>query len=286
MIPHSPDIFAQRSSNFMTYAMSRSIVRSGSIVLLACTAFTSHSVAATSDLNVVDDVALTSSDQEELKLFGPGVIGSLVDSKPVSDILDKMTGLDDAKQEYLYVAGDSKGKNVTVTTAKSNHNAGLPAGSPKVSWVRNIGSLTTNYIIASQDSITRPTSTDHGQGVTTIFNPAEPLVIAGVKPGTAKNTKITVKVYSVSDPTSVSHSGYLDVSYQDKGVYNVTVPAGKFQARLIRINYKGKIGPASVEDYCWYAYAPQKGVVAWIDREKISAFLFYNKSSKSAAVLK
>jgi len=57
-----------------------------------------------------------------------------------------------------------------------------------------------------------------------------------------------VNVYDLGDPKKVSHSGSLDVIYSYLGTYRVTVPAGSYDAALVKWSYSGKIGPANIKD--------------------------------------
>jgi hypothetical protein len=94
-----------------------------------------------------------------------------------------------------------------------------------------------------------------------------------------------VKVYDLSDPKEVSHEGSLDLTYSYVGAFEVTVPAGTYEAALIKWDYKGKVGPASIEDTQYRFLANNVGVVAMIDKKDISAMLFYQDHSKYGKVL-
>ena len=94
-----------------------------------------------------------------------------------------------------------------------------------------------------------------------------------------------MKVYDLSDPKEVSHRGYFNMIYTYVGAYEVTVPAGKFHASLFRSEYKGKIGPASVEDVQYRFLAKGVGPVALIEKLDVSAFLVYHDHTKYGKVL-
>ncbi len=101
----------------------------------------------------------------------------------------------------------------------------------------------------------------------------------------ARRRTIAVKVYDLSDPREVSHTGSLNVTYSYLGAYKVTVPAGTYDAALLKWNYEGEIGPASISDVQYRLVAKDIGPVASIDKLKVHAMLIYNKNTKSGKVL-
>jgi hypothetical protein len=75
------------------------------------------------------------------------------------------------------------------------------------------------------------------------------------------------------------------VIYAYLGVYEITVPAGKYEAVLIKSSYRGKVGPAHVVDGGYAFYARGVGMVASIERMHVTAFIFYDKRTKTPKVL-
>jgi hypothetical protein len=93
-----------------------------------------------------------------------------------------------------------------------------------------------------------------------------------------------VAVYDLSDLRTASHSGSLDVTYTYVGTYRVTVPAGTYDA-LIKWDYEGKVGPATISDSQYRFLAPGAGMVAMIQIRSISALLIYNDHTKKGKLL-
>ena len=69
------------------------------------------------------------------------------------------------------------------------------------------------------------------------------------------------------------------------GAYEITVPEGKFETVLIRSSYAGKVGPAHVVDGGYAFYTRDVGIVASVERMHVTAFLFYDKRTKTPKVL-
>jgi hypothetical protein len=65
----------------------------------------------------------------------------------------------------------------------------------------------------------------------------------------------------------------------------VTVPAGTYDAALLKWDYDGSVGPASVQDTQYRFLAKDVGIVASIEKKKISALLLYHDNSNTGRVL-
>jgi hypothetical protein len=63
------------------------------------------------------------------------------------------------------------------------------------------------------------------------------------------------------------------------------VPAGTYDAALLKWDYEGSVGPASVSDTQYRLIAKDIGIVASIEKKKISAMLFYHDDSNTGRVL-
>lgn len=69
------------------------------------------------------------------------------------------------------------------------------------------------------------------------------------------------------------------------GTYRVTVPAGTFNADLIRVKFDGTVGPAHTKDTQYNFFAPGVGVVAMITQEDIEAFWIFNIDTSTGKML-
>jgi hypothetical protein len=96
---------------------------------------------------------------------------------------------------------------------------------------------------------------------------------------------LQVNVYDISDPSTVTHTGSLTLTVTYLGRYQVTVPAGTYPAALVKWQYNGQVGPATVSDVEYRFFADGVGPIAAIDKQSVSAFLVYNNSTKFGKVL-
>jgi len=223
-------------------------------------------------------IALPDADRKALEqLLGKGVIGDPVEGKALAaaDI-----PLQEGSWTYKVVAGKNKGSTEADTVSQ------LKRDQSGASWKITTGAKDLAFIQRSDDqNIDVLSEQDTDQGVITRFSPAEPILINGMAPGTSKTLKIAVKVYDLSSPKEVSHSGSLDLTYSYVGAYKVTVPAGSYDAALLKWVYDGSVGPASVKDTQYRFVAKDVGIVAAIDKKKISALLLYHDNSNTGKVL-
>ncbi len=224
---------------------------------------------------------LPAEDQSEItRLLGPGVVGQALPSQTVTDATIYFP-LQERTLTYLVTAGKSAGTLQTLAVAKGKQPAGNPA------WRMALSPSQAGFIRqTSTGDLIMPAVSDSGEGVVVLANPANPFLLNGMQPGETRSLSQSVSVNYLDDPTSQDYSGTLTAEYTYVGTYQVTVPAGTYQAILARSRFDGKIGPAHTKDVAYYFFAPQVGVVAMISQEDVEAFWIIHIDSKSGKVLK
>lgn len=227
-----------------------------------------------------EPIALPAADRAEIEKFlGKDVVGKALAGNPISDT-EKFFLFKPGSWTFKFTSGDNEGKEQEQSFSKIKKDGDVESGR-----YQN-GKDEAVYVSRSKDgTISIISQEDFTQGVISHFSPPEPIYIAGLKPGESKTFKIAVKVYDLSDPKDVTHSGSLDLTYSYIGAYEVTVPAGTYQAALIKWDYQGSVGPASIEDTQYRFLAEGVGVVATIEKKDISALLIYHNDSKYGKVL-
>jgi hypothetical protein len=233
--------------------------------------------AATSSADVLE---LPAEDRQKLeKYLGRGVVGKAVAATPIEDPVSFAGATRGEQLKVRRVHGDDKGETRTVTIKHRTRKDG------RRSWRVNAGNETWHGEVDDDGNMIQHSSEDHDQGVVSRFDPPEPIIMTGMKPGQSTKTRIDVKVFDLSRPDKVSHKGYLDLTYTYVGAYEVTVPAGTFEAILLKWNYKGKVGPAKITDDQYWFFVKGLGPIVRIDMKDISAMLIYRDKSKNASVL-
>ena len=223
---------------------------------------------------------LPPEDQQEINArLGLGVVGQALPSAPITDP-SVYFPLEERALTYQVTAGSNAGNTQTLKVAKRNR----PGGS--LAWRFGISPTLAGFIRQNiAGDLMMPAVTDSDEGVVVITTPANPFVIKGIKPGETRTFSQTVSVNYLDDPAKQDYSGTLNAAYTYVGTYQITVPAGTYQAVLMRLKYEGKVGPAHTKDTAYYFFAPQVGVVAMISQEDVEAFWIIHIDSKMGKVL-
>jgi hypothetical protein len=206
----------------------------------------------------------------------PGVVGEPVPAFPIDPGLAALAA---GTRTYKIVSGDNAGQTETHVIAA------LPRDLTGTRWRYTVGDRTVFLQAIAGNSLGIVSEQDADQGVITHYNPPEPLLIAGMNAGDTRTMKIDVTVYDLNDPEALQHSGSVDLTLTYVGAYKVTVPAGTYAAALLRWEYKGKVGPATIEDIQARFFAPDAGLVAMAGKRDIAAMLIYNDQTKVGKVL-
>ena len=221
---------------------------------------------------------LTADEQAMLEeLLGQGVVGAPVAG---STLTPEFAPLRDGTWTYQIVGGKDAGQMEQQVLKR------LERDLSGASWRYAVGSKEVVFIKQMTDgSLTFVTEEDFEQGVITRYEPPEPGLLTGLAPGDSRSSSVGVQVSDLSDPSEVSHTGTLAVTYSYLGAYKVTTPAGVYDAALIKWAYKGEVGPAKVDDTQYRLFAPKVGMVASVDKLEVSALFLYHSHSKFGKVL-
>jgi hypothetical protein len=222
---------------------------------------------------------LTSADKKLIdKLLGPGVLGSSASAEALADPASLLP-LRPTTWTFRIVSGPNQGNTETDTLQPVPSDKATP-------WHYDAGH-DTDYLLrqAADGSIVSPAEKDLGEGVLTRYDPPRPMLLKGAEAGVPQTLTTSVNVYDLGDTSTVTHSGSLTLTYTYLGRYQLKVPAGTYPAAVVKMDYNGSIGPASVEDTEYWFYAQGVGPVAMIEKEDVSAFLVYNKEDKYGKAL-
>ncbi len=204
----------------------------------------------------------------------PGIVGEPV---PAFTIDPSLASLNPGTRTFQIVSGDEK---------RTIEQHVVSAGDKLGTWRSQMGERTLYLHVIPGESVSIVSEQDSKQGVVTRFNPPQPLLIAGMNAGDEQKFTIDVKVYDLDDPADLEYEGKLDLNLTYIGAYKVTVPAGTFDAAALRWTYKGKVGPASIDDIQVRFVSKEAGAVATAQKRDLAAMLIYNENKKVGKVLK
>ena len=213
------------------------------------------------------------------EFLGRGVVGKAVPATPIGDPINYFQFSEDATFDVKITSGEHKGELVDHSVRKMGED------SEGVSWEVRAGK--TDILVFKQDKhgdIVFVNHAEPGEG-DAHYSPLPPLLKKGMKPGTTHQAEFAVKVMSPDDPNKIKHSGQLKLKLSYLGTFELNIPSGQQKAVLIKSAYKGKIGPATVDDTQYRFFVENMGIVAMVERKDISAFWVYNEHKKVGKIL-
>lgn len=222
---------------------------------------------------------LPAADQQQLAAYlGAGVVGAALPSERIRDAVAYFP-----LEERALTFRVTSGRNAGATQELSLRKARRPGGA--VAWRFAFAPALAGFITLTADGdLMMPAVSDTDEGIIALATPANPFVVKGILPGESRSFGQTVAVNYLDDPTRRDWGGSLKATYTYVGTYRVTVPAGAFDAILIRFAYRGKVGPADVVYTAWYFFARDVGLVAMVDLEDVSAFWIYRTDTTTGKV--
>ena len=223
---------------------------------------------------------LPASDQQQLSAhLGAGVVGTALPSQPILDTSSYFP-----LRERAFTFNVTSGSNTGNVQTLSVKQARRPGSG--VAWRFNFAPSLSGFInVTAGGDLIMPAVSDADEGVIVLTTPANPFVVKGMKPGESRSFRQKVSVNYLDDPTRRDWGGQLNSTYTYVGTYQVTVPAGTFDAILIRFAYRGKVGPADVVYTAWYFFARDVGLIAMVNLEDVSAFWIYHNDTTIGKVL-
>jgi hypothetical protein len=212
-------------------------------------------------------------------LLGAGVVGNPVPSKPLSDGPTYFP-LQNKTLTYQVTSGRNAGNMQTLSVSRRSRPNGQQA------WRFQFSPTLAGFLNQTVDgALIMPAVSDSGEGVVVVTTPPNPFVPKGMNPGETRSFSQNVSVNYLNNPSDQRYSGTVAGTYTYLGTYRVTVPAGTFNADLIRVKFEGKVGPAHTKDTQYNFFAPGVGVVAMITQEDIEAFWIFNIDTSTGKVL-
>jgi hypothetical protein len=218
-------------------------------------------------------IPLSEENKKDVALLGEGVVGKAVPAEPIVD-LTHLAGIRQGTWEYRIVSGDDEGKTTTESYEKIENG----------SWKRIIGTTMIEYITLSDDAWSKYAEIDLDFNYRSDFDPPVHHA-ANWEPGGSTVIESKIKVTKVGEPDDVKYHGKMKATVSYEGAYEVTTPAGTFEAALMKGVFEIKVGPAHVTDVQYLFFAPGVGKVAEIEALSVSALLLYHSHDKTAKVL-
>jgi hypothetical protein len=212
-------------------------------------------------------------------MLGPGVVGEALPSVPIGDPTT-LFPLKDRASQFRVTSGRNQGRMYVLRVGKHARPMGAEA------WRFELSPSIAAYLHRGDDgALVMPAVSDSDHGVIVVSTPPNPFLVQGMQPGESRAFTQSVAVDYLDDPTRLDYSGTMAGTLTYVGTYRLTVPAGTYDAVLLRTKCEGKVGPAHTSDTAYYFFAPETGVVAMISQEDIEAFWIVHVDTKAGKVL-
>ena len=210
---------------------------------------------------------LPASDQQQIIThLGAGVMGAALPSQPILDTSSYFP-LRERVFTFRVTSGSNTGKVQTLSLKQAHRPGGA------VAWRFNFAPSLAGFMNLSEGGdLMMPAVSDVDEGVIAVASPPNPFVLKGMKPGESRTFKQKVSVNYLDDPTRRDWGGQLNATYTYIGTYRVTVPAGTFDAIVIRFAYRGKVGPPTWCIPPGTSSRAKPGLSRWFTLEDVSAF--------------
>lgn len=242
------------------------------------------SVAFFSAAATIPENELTSREKELFSHFNGKVkLEASKTKKGIDRSALPLAAMKSSSNEFLETHGPHAGKTFVRTVKKTDTY-------PKTWPISEKGAVTDTLpgdyvyyqILDKERGLITPLELDLHATIQGAYTPGVMMVPIS---GKVAPYKIKVKVYDLTNPNSVKHTGEFHASATDRGQWIVSTPAGEFECVMYTLEFDGRVGPASVKDTALVFVNPEFGVIARVTRNKVSACLIYNTDDRFAYVL-
>ena len=211
--------------------------------------------------------------------LGTDVVGEPLSSKPIDDP-NSLFSFAHTPVTYRFTSGRNKGKTQTLVPIKVERPGG------KFVWRLQLAPSLIGFLRQMPDGdIVMPAVEDTGAEALVVSAPANLFISKGMKPGETRRFSQEVSVRYLDNIDDEQWSGKLETDFTYVGTYRTKVPAGTFDAVLLRTTVEGKVGPAHTHATSYSLFAPGEGLVAMILQQRVTAFWIYNVNGAGGKVL-
>ena len=248
---------------------------------IICTVFAAVWAAASAHSIAGEIVDMPSEDRATIDGFlGKGVLGKAVPSEPLGDPMTYVPFDKDASYAVCITSGEQKGQIVDHTVKK------IYRDSVGQTWEITAGDTDILNLTLNKDGhLVFLNHAEPDEGLDGHYSPPPPLLIKGMEPGSTEKFDFDISVRYLDKPEKVKHRGHLALNLSYLGTFEMNLPFGKHEAVLIKSAYKGKVGPAKLDDTQYRFFVKDVGIVAMVERKDISAFLVYHDKEKVGKLL-
>ena len=218
---------------------------------------------------------LDTIDRELIARLGDGIIGEPIEPIDPEKLVAAMARPHSA--EFRVIEGPQKGKTVQLSVRKEDGGSHANASGLTPSWVLEVPGVITEHLVEDAEGLSASTLVIGTSGMSSTYRPPEPMLLRGIAAGKSKSYVMDVRVHPLAHPEQTKYKGQIRTTYSNRGSYRIQTPAGAFNGTVVRSDYQGKLGPATMNDVDIRIYSPTVGLIAIVTHNRLHAALLLNR---------
>jgi len=226
---------------------------------------------------------LDAIDHQLVIKLGAGVVGAPVEPIDPAKLIAAITR--PHSTEFRVTEGPKKGETVLLSVRKRGGGSNATASGRSSSWTHELPGILTEHVVENSAGLSASTLVIGTSGYSSTYRPPEPLLLSAIADGKSKSFLMDVEVHTKTQPDKVKYHGQIRVTYSNKGTYRIKTPAGDFDGLVVRTTYKGKLGPATMNDADIRIYSPTMGLIALVVHTRLHAALVLNRDQHTALLI-
>lgn len=216
--------------------------------------------------------------RKALASLGEGVVGKAIPAKPIPNLHD-FVGIREGTYHYRVVGEKGDDAKYAETFEK------IPKNERGATMKRTRPDFVDHMKVTEDGDVYFTTELDTDLGYLVHLSPHGSPVGLGLAPGESRKASAKLDVFKEGDESDRVYQGSIDSTITYLGAFEVTVPAGTFEAVLFRDDFEIKVGPADVRDVRYTFISKDAFKVAAVERLNISALLIYHSNTQTPIVL-
>ena len=226
---------------------------------------------------------LDATDRELLARLGPDIKRTPPAAIDPASLIEAFTRAQN--WPFRMIEGPKQGQRTEISIHPRSQLPGSDEPSETPLWAFEIPGVITQYAVAAEEGLHSSLILLQEGPLTLSYIPPDPVLLRGVGHGESKTYEMDVEVHPVSDLKDTRFTGRIRATYMNKGSYRFETPSRTFDGVIIATEYKGKVGPVSVNDRDLRIYSPEVGLVAMVVHDRLHA-LFLIRENKFLTLLR
>ncbi|MEE3327928.1 MAG: hypothetical protein VX252_11385 [Myxococcota bacterium] len=178
---------------------------------------------------------------------------------------------------FTIMEGPKKGQQVELSVQAPSRLPGSGKALDTPVWALEIPGVMKQYAEVTGEGLQSPIiMLDRGTFAAS-YLPYDPVLLRKIDFGQSKTFAMQVKVHPQSDFSETEYEGQIQATYTNKGSYRFDTPSGTYDGVIIATEYRGTLGPATMDNRNLRIYSPKDGLVAMVAHDRLHAILLVDE---------